>query len=80
MFRRGKLAEAKATFEKAVSFPDGAADPLVWDHFGDVLFKLGEREKAKEAWMKAKPGYETGHQGRQGGRKDELKRKLDLVP
>lgn len=79
-FRRGKLAEAKATIEKALSFPDGAADPVVWDHYGDVLFKLGEREKAKAAWRKAEPGYATGHQGRQGGRKDELKRKLDLIP
>jgi predicted negative regulator of RcsB-dependent stress response len=50
----------------------------VWDHFGDVLFKLGDREKAKEAWKKAEPGYETGHQGRQDGRKEELERKLDL--
>jgi tetratricopeptide (TPR) repeat protein len=80
LFRRGKLAEAKAAFERAVTDPDGAADPLVWDHFGDVLYKLGEKEQARAAWKKAEPGYAVGRQGREGGRKEELQRKLALFP
>jgi tetratricopeptide (TPR) repeat protein len=80
LFRRGKLAEAKAAFEKAVTDPDGAADPLVWDHFGDVLYRLGEKEKAKSAWKRAEPGYAVGRLGREGGRKEELQRKLALFP
>jgi tetratricopeptide (TPR) repeat protein len=80
LFRRGKLAEARAVFEQAVAFPEGAGDPVVWDHYGDVLYKLGEKEKAREAWRKAEPGYAVGHKGREGGRREELKRKLDLFP
>jgi tetratricopeptide (TPR) repeat protein len=80
LFRRGKLVEARAVFEQAVAFPEGAGDPVVWDHYGDVLYKLGEKEKAREAWRKAEPGYAVGHKGREGSRREELKRKLDLFP
>ena len=36
LFRRGKIKEARAELEKASRLPDGAHDPVVWDHLGDV--------------------------------------------
>lgn len=79
LFRRGKLEEAKAVLEKAVKLPDGSGDPTVWDHLGDVYFKQGDNEKARQAWEKAAAGYPETHTGRQGGRLDEVKKKLAIV-
>jgi tetratricopeptide (TPR) repeat protein len=84
LFRRGKLAEARAELEKAAALPDGAADPVVWDHLGDVLFRLNDKPKARTTWEKAKELYEAdaraSSRGRRDGRLDEVKRKLSRVP
>ncbi len=58
-FRQGKFADAKAELDKALALPGGATDATVWDHFGDVLFRLDDKPKAKFAWEKAKALYET---------------------
>jgi tetratricopeptide (TPR) repeat protein len=79
LFRRGKLDEAKAVLESAVALPDASGDPTVWDHLGDVYFKQGDSEKAKQAWDKAAAAYPETHAGRLGGRLDEVKKKLALV-
>ena len=79
LFRRGKLAAARAELERAADLPDGASDPTVWDHLGDVCFRLGDRPAARAAWGKAAGLYENTHQGRQYGRLDEVKRKLKLT-
>jgi tetratricopeptide (TPR) repeat protein len=78
LFRKGKLADARGQLEQAAGLADGAADPTVWDHLGDVCFRLGDKPKAKEAWGKAAALYENSHVGRQFGRFDEVKRKLRL--
>jgi tetratricopeptide (TPR) repeat protein len=84
LFRRGKLLEARVELERAAAIPAGAADPVIWDHLGDVHFRLGEKGKAKAAWQKAESIYETelrgSSRGRRDGRLEELKRKLKLVP
>lgn len=84
LFRRGKLAEARAELEKAASLAEGAIDPTVWDHLGDVLFRLGEKAKAKAAWERAKMLYDAdgrlSSRGRRDGRLDEVKRKLTRLP
>lgn len=79
LYRRGKLDEAKAVLEKAVTLPDGSGDPTIWDHLGDVYFKQGDNERAKQAWEKAAAVYPETHTGRQGGRLDEVKKKLAIV-
>lgn len=76
LFRRGKLAEARDLLEKAAAAPDAAADPIVWDHFGDACFRLGDKVKAREAWGRAAELYVGSHQGRQHGRLEEARRKL----
>lgn len=84
LFRQGKLAEARAELEKAAALAAGAADPVVWDHLGDVLFRLNDKPKAKTMWEKAKEMYEAdarvSSRGRRDGRLDEVKRKLARIP
>ena len=80
LFRRGKYAEAKETFARALTLPDGAGDPTIWDHFGDTHFRLGDPKAAKEAWENAAKGYPDTQLGRQGGRLSEVRKKLALLP
>jgi tetratricopeptide (TPR) repeat protein len=79
LFRRGKLKEARAELEKAADLPGGSDDPVVWDHLGDICFKMELRDKAAEAWKKALALYEDGHRRRTDGRVDEIKQKLRLL-
>jgi tetratricopeptide (TPR) repeat protein len=44
--------QAKQYLEKAVN--NKAVSSTITEHYGDVLFKLGEKEKALEQWKKAK--------------------------
>ena len=53
LFRKGDLKGARAELEKAAKLPGGDDDPVVWDHLADVLFRLGEKDKAIAAWQKA---------------------------
>ena len=80
LFRRGKLAEARDLFEKVSAMPDGAIDAVVWDHLGDVYFRLNEKPKAKAVWETAKDLYKTDRRGKQDGRLDEVDRKLKRIP
>jgi tetratricopeptide (TPR) repeat protein len=49
--------EALKHLEKAVKLtPSNGA---ILEHYGDVLYKLGEKEKALEQWKKAKEAGET---------------------
>ena len=73
------LAGARAVFERAVGFADTAGDPIVWDHLGDVRFRLGDAAGARDAWQKADERYADSHVGRQFGRQAEVRRKLKLV-
>mgnify|MGYP002779778198 CR=1 FL=1 len=79
LFRRGKLPEARRLLERATGLPDSASDAVVWDHLGDVCFRLGDVPAAVRAWEAAKELYADSHQGRQGGRRDEVTRKLRQV-
>ena len=79
LFRKGKLEEAREWLEKAAALPDGADDPTVWDHLGDVLAKLEQPAKAKEAWQKALKLYDAGARKKVDGRRTEVAKKLKTV-
>ncbi len=79
LFRKGNLAAAREQLEKAAALPDGATDPTVWDHLGDVAFRQGDAKRAKEAWTLAAKHYATTHVGREGGRREEAARKIKLA-
>jgi tetratricopeptide (TPR) repeat protein len=76
LFRKGDWPSARRELEKAASLPTGDDDPVVWDHLGDVYFRLKEVEKAGSAWRKAIELYESGGRRRPDDRYREIKEKL----
>ena len=78
LFRRGKLDAAREQLERATALPDGADDPTVWDHLGDVYFRLEEKGKARDAWKKALGLFDVGRR-RLDDRKKDVEKKLKLL-
>ena len=79
LFRKGELEEAKKLLERASSLPQGADDGTVWDHLGDVYFKLKQTEKAKLAWETSLKLFQHDHRAKREGRLEEGKRKVKLA-
>ncbi|WP_020472761.1 tetratricopeptide repeat protein [Zavarzinella formosa] len=80
LFRRGEMVEAKAWLEKAALLPDGADDPTVWDHLGDVCAKLNDMNRAKQAWQTALKLYQGAHKRNNDARRVEVEKKLKTLP
>jgi tetratricopeptide (TPR) repeat protein len=76
LFRKGDWEGARRELKKATSLPTGGDDPVVWDHLGDVYFRLKEVEKAQSAWRTAVELYESGGHRRPDERYREIKEKL----
>jgi tetratricopeptide (TPR) repeat protein len=76
LFRLGKLAEARKELEKAIAYPDGRDDPVVWDHLGDVCSRSNDLARARECWQKALELYDQGHRRKADDRYKEIKQKL----
>ncbi len=53
LYRLNKFSEAKIWLEKAMK-GGGDKSAVIIEHYGDVLYKLSEKEKAIEYWNKAK--------------------------
>lgn len=53
LFQQGRYGEAKTYLEKAFD-RGGFNRPAITEHYGDVLYKLGETDKALEYWKKSK--------------------------
>ena len=58
LFRRGKLDEARVQLELATTLAEGIGDPTVWDHLGDVYFRLQRTVDARSAWEKSAHTYD----------------------
>ncbi len=57
MYKMNKLDDAKIWIEKSIS--NGAVNSAaVLEHYGDILFKLGDTARAFENWQKAKEAGE----------------------
>jgi tetratricopeptide (TPR) repeat protein len=52
LYTREKYKDAKKVMEKAIN--SGMASATHFEHYGDILFKLGEVERAVQQWEKAK--------------------------
>jgi tetratricopeptide (TPR) repeat protein len=52
---------ARIHLEKAIDSDKNVSGTIV-EHYGDVLYQLGEREKAVEQWKKAKSMGENSQQ------------------
>jgi tetratricopeptide (TPR) repeat protein len=80
LFRRGKFAEAVEQLQMASSLEEGAGDPVVWDHLGDVYSRLNESAKAQAAWKKATACYEdAGRRRPKDDRYNEIHQKLEAA-
>lgn len=53
LFMMGKYQESLSYIEKALRYIDNDSSDI-YEHYGDVLFKCGEKEKAVENWHKAR--------------------------
>ena len=53
MYKQGNYKDVKVWIEKALANTPGKSGTLL-EHYGDVLFKLGENIKALEYWQQAK--------------------------
>ncbi|MBI4397326.1 MAG: tetratricopeptide repeat protein [Elusimicrobia bacterium] len=47
-FKLGRLTEAEAALSRAVHMLE---DPVIWEHYGDVLEKAGKPQEAVRAWQ-----------------------------
>ena len=77
LFRLGKIDDALKELERASTLPDGAEDPVVWDHLGDVLARQKNGSRARECWRKALKLYEAGIRQKADGRYSDIKTKLE---
>jgi len=71
MYKQGKYPEAKTWIEKALEHEmaeRGSYSAAVLEHYGDILYKTGETQKALEYWQKAKDAGE--------GATDQLDKKI----
>lgn len=64
LYKRGKYDEALKYLEKAIELarrngPDGT----LFDHLGDVLFRMKRFDKAREAWVEAQKHIEDNKMG-----------------
>ena len=52
LYRMNNFDKARTYIEKALE-NNGTENPVIVEHYGDILFKLGDRERAIEEWKKA---------------------------
>jgi hypothetical protein len=52
---------------------------VVWDHLGDVYFRLGETTRARSAWEKAVELYEIARRRQPDDRYKDIKQKLKTL-
>ncbi|MBC8046022.1 MAG: tetratricopeptide repeat protein [Fimbriimonadaceae bacterium] len=53
LYKQQKFDEAKTWIEKALK-NGGSDSEVIIEHYGDILFKLGDKDAALEQWKKAK--------------------------
>lgn len=51
-YQQNKYNEAKSFAQRAIYFSN-ATNPIILEHYGDILFKLGEKTEAIKQWKKA---------------------------
>ena len=59
LYRQGKYSEAKVYILKAIEANKNEADATLWEHLGDIEYKLGNKEEALQHWKTAVSKGET---------------------
>ena len=76
--KRGKFTEARTSLEHAIGASAADADPVVLDHLGDTLYRLGDRDAAAKHWEQAGSKLAKPESGGGGEEVKRLKAALDL--
>ncbi len=67
LYKQGKYEKAESYIRKAIDSNTDTADGTLWDHLGDIRYKLGDISQAVEYWKKAKE---------RGSENDKLDKKI----
>lgn len=70
LYEQGSYVMAKIYLEKAIGYSKGDPSAELLDHYGEILSKTGENEKAVEQWIRAK---------QQGGDAEALEKKIKTL-
>ncbi len=54
LYKQGKYEKAESYIRKAIDSDADTAGGTLWDHLGDIRYKLGDVSQAVEYWIKAK--------------------------
>lgn len=60
LYKRGDYKGAREYIQKAIDSNPDNADGTLWEHLGDVYYKLNDTDKALENWKKAKQKASDG--------------------
>lgn len=71
LMKKGQLTYAKFYIEQALEYMKSNPDAVIIEHYGDILFKLGDVDGALEQWKRS---YVME---REGADKEKLKLKID---
>jgi Tfp pilus assembly protein PilF len=52
LYKKGDITEARTWLTRACAL-EGGQDPVIYDHLGDIHWRLDEKEEATKAWNKA---------------------------
>jgi Flp pilus assembly protein TadD len=76
-YKQGKIPEAERVFQLilSASSPEQKDDPIIMDHAGDVMWRLGRKEKAVSLWRQA-----VELAGKQKAPTVEIREVLSTVP
>lgn len=77
LFKRGQRKEARKVMAEAVALPDATFNPVVRDHFGDILMSLGERDAAIAEWQKAVERFPETTAGKRSGQRETVRKKIE---
>ncbi len=67
LYKQGKYEKAESYIRKAINSNTDEADGTLWDHLGDIRYRLGDVSQAVEYWQKAKE---------KGSENDQLDKKI----
>jgi tetratricopeptide (TPR) repeat protein len=77
LFKSGKVKEAVEPLQQAIENMTGSGDATIYEHLGDVYFRLQDNAKAKDAWVQAeKAGTKAAPPDK---RLPEIRKKLKML-
>jgi tetratricopeptide (TPR) repeat protein len=63
-YKKGEFADARRWLERAAAQP-GDGDPVIYDHLGDAVWRLGDRRAAQSRWTQAVERIDAAEPGKE---------------